>query len=955
MSDPQTIRIKGAREHNLKNLDLILPRNELIVVTGVSGSGKSSLAFDTLYAEGYRKYIESLSSKARQILDQIDRPNVDYIQGLSPVIAIEQRTGSGSNPRSTVATVTEIADYARLIWALMGDRFCPVDGSPIIQRTLDDCIALLYSEAKDSRAMLLAHYMTAKPSILRDEIPRLKQKGFQRIRIQGEIRDIDEPRLIPSGNEPIAVDIVIDRIVIRDDQRSRIADSMELAMQEGKNRCIALVQDREHQNWREIQLSQHLACQAHGHVYHKLSPKDFSWNHPEGACPTCGGTGQTLQFHDDFLIPDPSLSVKKGAIKPWRLGSKAMIIKRNAILKQLAEQLPFDPNTPWKELTPEIQHAILHGIPDRTFQFKLKPGNRRPEAMQFEGVIADLTDSQLHSSSDGLKARLMTYQVSQVCGSCEGKRLNPESLAVVVEGLNYAEFLQLSITESLDWMRKKVLHFEKYQPISDAVHGLERRLHFLNEVGIGYLSLDRQYQTLSGGEVQRVRLATQLGMGLVGVIYVLDEPSIGLHPIDNKRLIRILLELRNQGNTVIVVEHDGEIMNQADRIIELGPHAGARGGHLVFEGTPLECKSASQSQTGAYMSGKLRVDPGGSIKSQGTDVLSVFGATENNLKNVNADFPVGLMTVVAGVSGSGKSTLVNDILANYAAFKLNGAKTLPGRHRKIEGLYHFDRIIRIDQEPIGRSPRSNPATYTKLFDQLRNLFAQTPLAKVRGYKSNRFSFNTPGGRCERCKGDGMIKMDMQFLSDVYVQCPSCHGQRYNRETLEIRFRGANIADVLDMTVDDASELFSKQPRLAEKLQTLQAVGLGYIKIGQSATTLSGGEAQRVKLSLELSKRGTGRTLYLLDEPTTGLHWSDIQHLMDLLFKLRDQGNTIIIIEHNLDVINLADWIVELGPSGGNDGGHLLFCGPVDHFKSARNTPTQISLKEYESSFGCHNP
>lgn len=950
MSNTSGILIKGAREHNLKNLDIEIPRNKLVVITGLSGSGKSSLAFDTLYAEGYRKYIESLSSKARLILDQIDRPNVDYIQGLSPVIAIEQRSGAGSNPRSTVATVTEIADYARLIWSLMGDRICPVDGSPIVQHTLDDCIAHLYREAEGDRAILLAHYITAKPSVLREEIPRLKQKGYQRIRINGEIQDIDGNNLIPSGSEAISVDIVIDRIVVRDDQRSRIADSMELAMREGKNRCVAWVQNRETQEWKEVLLSQHLASQKTGIVYQKLTPKSFSWNHPDGACSRCGGTGRTLQFYDSLVIPDPSLSVKKGAIKPWRIGSKGMIIKRNAILKQLAAQLPFDPTTPWCELEETTRHAILYGVKDREFSFKLKRGNTKPEMMPFEGVIADLIDSQRNSSSDGFKARLMTYQIGQVCPECEGKRLSRESLSVFIEGLSYADFLHMSIAESLQWMRGNILHNAKFQPMGDAVNGLERRLHFINEVGIGYLSLDRQYQTLSGGETQRVRLATQLGMGLVGVIYVLDEPSIGLHPIDNRRLIQILLELRDQGNTVVVVEHDGEIMNAADLLIELGPHAGVKGGHLVFQGSPADCKTAKCSQTGAYLSGLLQVEPAAGILQRNSEEIVIRGATENNLKNIDAHFPIGLLTVVAGVSGSGKSTLVNDILSNYAAFKLNRAKTLPGKHKKIEGLHHVERIIRIDQEPIGRSPRSNAATYIKLFDLLRALFSKTPLAKVRGYKTSRFSFNISGGRCERCKGDGMIKMDMQFLSDVYVECPSCHGKRYNRETLDIRFRGLNISEVLDMTVDDACSLFARQPRIFEKLETLQAVGLGYLKIGQSATTLSGGEAQRVKLSLELSKRQAGRTLYMLDEPTTGLHWGDIQHLMDLLFKLREQGNTIIIIEHNMDVIRLADWVVELGPKGGEQGGELLYCGPVDSFKAGKETPTQQCLHEYEKSF-----
>ncbi len=951
MADQEAIRIKGAREHNLKNIDLDIGRNRLVVITGVSGSGKSSLAFDTLYAEGYRKYIESLSSRARQLLDQIDRPNVDYIEGLSPVIAIEQRTAGGSNPRSTVATSTEIADYARLIWSLMGERYSPEDGSRIIQRTLDDCIHDLFAQAKDCRAMLLAPYITAKPAILREEIPRLSQKGYQRIRILGEIRDIDEPRLIPSGKEEIQVDIVIDRVVVREDQRSRIADSMELAMQEGKNRCLVLYQKDRESDWQELPLSQHLASEKTGIVYQKLSPKSFSWNHPEGACPTCGGTGYTLQFRDELIVPNPSLSVKKGAVKPWRLGSKAMIIKRNAILKQLAEQLPFDPNTPWQDLSPEVKEAILHGVKGREFEFKLKPGNRKPESMPFEGVIADLIDTQLNSSSDGLKARLVAYQTSSICSTCNGKRLRPESLSVYIEGQSFADFMQMSISEANQWVQESIVGNTRFDSIHDAVHGLSSRLYFLNEVGIGYLTLDRLYQTLSGGETQRVRLATQLGMGLVGVIYVLDEPSIGLHPADNRKLIDILLKLRDKGNTVVVVEHDSEIMREADQLVELGPYAGERGGHLIFDGSPLESFTRKQSLSGSYLSGNMQVDAAEPPKTweQGYQ-LRILGAVENNLKNIDVDFPVGLMTVVAGVSGSGKSTLVNDILATYAAFKLNGARQIPGRHREIQGLDYFERVIRIDQSPIGKSPRSNPGTYTKLFDQLRDLFSKTALAKVRGYKSSRFSFNTSGGRCEKCKGDGMIKMDMQFLSDVYITCPSCHGKRYNRETLEIRFRGHNIADVLDMTVDQARELFAKQPRIAEKLDTLCAVGLGYIKIGQPANTLSGGEAQRVKLSLELSKRQAGKTLYLLDEPTTGLHWHDIQNLMDLLFKLRDQGNTIIIIEHNLDVIRLADWIIELGPTGGTEGGQLLYSGSIQSFKAEKpETLTQMSLRDYEHS------
>lgn len=935
-----SISVKGAREHNLKNISVDIPRNQLVVITGVSGSGKSSLAFDTIYAEGYRKYIDSLSTKARMVLEQIPRPDVDYIQGLSPVIALEQRNGGGGNPRSTVATVTEIADFARVLWAVCGTPYCPKDGGIIERRSMDDCLTRIYSEPEGSRLIILAPWMTAKPAILREELPRLQQRGFQRVRLNGEIRRLDEPSIIDSKASTISVEIVVDRVVLKPDQRSRLADSLDLAFSEGKDRGIILIE--EDKSYREIALSNRLACVICGDVYEPITPRHFSWNHAEGACLECGGLGETLQFQPKLIVPDPSISVKKGAIKPWRLGSKQMIIRHNAILKQLAEQLPFDPTLPWEELDSDTREQLIHGTGNRQFSFKLKGGNARPESMTFEGVLADLENIRRNTTSDGLRARLMAYQTSSRCESCEGRRLRRASLSVLIEGRSITELLAMSLQEAQNFV-DGLLRNPDFQTMSDAVRGLASRLSFLNKVGLSYLTLDRAYATLSGGEAQRVRLASQLGMSLVGVVYLLDEPSIGLHPLDNRRLIQTLIGLRDRGNSVVVVEHDGETMLAADHIIELGPGAGIEGGDLVYQGSPKKSFKDKHSRSGMFLSGAARVEKDAKTLRPKIDWLNIQGATENNLKDIDVKFPVGLLTVVCGMSGSGKSTLVNDILAKAAAFKHNRAKTIPGKYKKISGLDNLLSVIQVDQSPIGRSPRSNPATFTKLFDQLRDLFAKCSIAKIRGYKRNRFSFNVSGGRCERCKGDGVIKLDMQFMADVYSECPSCKGRRYNRETLDARFKGYSIADVLAMSVDEALKVFSKQPRIAEKLHTLADVGLGYIKLGQPAPTLSGGEAQRIKLSLELSKRQQGQTLYILDEPTTGLHWLDIQRLMDLLFKLRDAGNTILIIEHDLDVIRLADWIVELGPEGGQGGGEIVFQGEGIEFCQGSGSPTQSVL------------
>ena len=950
----QFIQIKGARVHNLKNIDVDLPRGQLVVLTGLSGSGKSSLAFDTLYAEGYRKYIDSLSVGARALLEQMDKPEVDYIHGLSPVIAIEQRQDALTNPRTTVASITEVLDYARLLWPIIGEPFCPKDGGRIDRRTLDDEVATLMKLPEGTKIILCAPVFTGKPSLARAELERLEQKGFSRVRISvngtaGQIRELSEPDLWSAKAKEVAIEVVVDRLVIAADQRSRLADSLEIAFKEGGDKATAIVvpnnNDPRSASSAVTHLRQSFSCVQCGTVYPFLTPRHFSYNHPEGACPTCAGLGKSLEFAEELVIPDGTKSVRGGAIKAWRVGPKRIIIRQNAILKQLAEQFPFDPDTPWSELPSKTRHFLFHGDPDRLFELRTWSRKKPIEERPFEGILAALDKSFRTTSSEWMKVRLMSFQISKPCKTCGGKRLNPYSLAVKLNSVDFATFLQMPVSGAHEFAQK-LCENPLAKKLTDACTGLERRLHFLNEVGLNYLTLEREYVTLSGGEAQRVRLASQLGMGLVGVTYILDAPSIGLHPHANGKLLQVRRTLRDRGNTVVVVEHDESTLRAADYLIELGPGAGTQGGNLIFTGTPAEAAQAKTSISGPVLAGTQAVEKSGkNLEPRKTSNawLTVKGARHNNLQNLDVSFPQGLLTCVTGVSGSGKSSLVNDILANAAALKLNGAKTIPGLHK---GITDFRTVIRVDQEPIGKSPRSNPATYIKLFDLLRALFSQTPLARIRGYTPGRFSFNMRGGRCERCAGDGAIRLDMHFLSDVYIPCPSCHGLRYNRETLEARFKGVNIAEVLDMSVDDAAVLFKQQPAIFQKISTLQAVGLGYLKLGQPANTLSGGEAQRIKLSLELSRRQNGDALYILDEPTTGLHWLDIQKLMDLLFRLRDAGNTVIVIEHDLNVVQLADWVIDLGPGGGNDGGQLIYAGPLKGLMEEKRSLTGQELKKF---------
>lgn len=939
------IEVRGACEHNLKNIDIDIPRGLLVAFTGKSGSGKSTLAFDTIYAEGYRKYMESLSADARRALSQISRPAVGSIRGLSPVIAIEQMKSIGSNPRSTLATLTEIADYSRLVWSVAGEQRCPLDSGKISRRSIDDCVNAVLALPSDARIYILAPRCESRPSALKEDIKSLRQQAWQRVMIAGQILELDdisaEKALFASlpATKPVKLELVVDRFTSASASHGRIADSLELAFKEGNDVAIAMWSSATHTNgqFHRINLSCALSCEVCGKVFNELTVRNFSFNHPDGACRTCGGIGRVMQAVEELAVPDTSKSVRAGAVKAWRIGAKSMIIRHNAIMRQLAQQIPFDINTPWKDLPETVRNIILYGDKNREFMFRLKRGNSRPEPMTFGGVLADVDRICRLTPSDALRARLSVFQISAQCPTCNGARLSERSRNVFVNGVSYDKFFAMNVSEARKFVAETSAKPE-YAHVLEALNGLSARLEFLERVGLSYLTLDREASTLSGGEAQRARLATQLGMDLTGVTYVLDEPTIGLHPSDDDMLIDALKTLRDRGNSVLLVEHDESALKASDWIVELGPEAGDNGGKLVFSGSVEDCMNSNNSRAGAYLSGREKIKRCSLQLAPNEKWLEVKEARENNLKSINAKFPVGLFTVVCGVSGSGKSTLVNDILAKTAAVKLNGAKELSGAHSGINGLKNFSTCVRVDQSPIGKSPRSNPATYTKLFDLLRELYAQCPAAKVRGYKAGRFSFNVKGGRCEHCAGDGFIKLDMQFLGDVFVACPSCNGKRYNRETLEVRYKGLNIAEALDLTVSEAMEVFSAQPRIMAKLKTLNDVGLGYVKLGQAANTLSGGEAQRIKLSLELSRRTRGDALYILDEPTTGLHWDDVDKLLKLLFELRDAGNTIIVIEHHPDFIKLADWLIELGPSGGDKGGQIIFEGtPAQLAKT--NTPT----------------
>ncbi len=946
----ETIKISGARQHNLKNLHVEIPREKLVVITGLSGSGKSSLAFDTLYAEGQRRYVESLSAYARQFLDRMEKPEVDFIEGLSPAIAIEQRS-AGANPRSTIATTTEIYDYLRVLFSAVGQPHDPVSGRPIQRQTPQQIVDQVLAYEAETRITLLAPLVQNQTGEFRDVIEKLKREGFVRVRVDGEILELGRPepiRLKKGGRHTI--EAVVDRLVVREGIRSRLTDSIETALKWGEHRLVVLRQAKtetssvqrpmlnvEKEEWDELRYSTDYSDPESGFSLGELTPKHFSFNSHFGACPACHGLGTQLVCDIDLMISDPRKSLAEGAITPWRRGTKPMRAYYRQLQSALVKHFGVDDEVPFAELPNEFRQALYFGTGDQPIEMNFGSNGKHKVAKPFEGLVPQMERLYEETESEFTRNRIRAFMTRVPCKVCGGARLKPEILAVTIKDeadreLNIHQFSELTTQAASEYIARLQLTKQQRIIVSDVLHEIQSRLQFLVEVGLGYLTLNRESGTLSGGEAQRIRLATQIGSGLAGVLYVLDEPSIGLHQRDNARLLTTLRRLRDLGNSVIVVEHDEETIRAADHILDLGPGAGPRGGELVAQGRLEEILEAKNSLTADYLSGRVRIAvPKQRVKPRPDEDgwLTLVGAAENNLKKIDVSFPLGLLTCVTGVSGSGKSTLVDDILRRALFRHFYNSKERPGAFRALRGLEHLDKAIVIDQSAIGRTPRSNPITYTGAFTPIRELFAQLPNARVRGYDAGRFSFNVKGGRCENCEGGGLIKIEMHFLPDVYVECEVCRGARYNRETLEITFKGKNIADVLEMTVDEAARFFRNVPSVSDKLIALLDVGLGYLRLGQSGTTLSGGEAQRVKLATELAKRATGRTIYILDEPTTGLHFADIEKLLQVLMKLRDAGNTLVVIEHNLEMIKCADWIIDLGPEGGDRGGKIVGAGPPE--------------------------
>ncbi len=935
--------VKGAREHNLRNVDLDLPRDAMIVFTGLSGSGKSSLAFDTIFAEGQRRYVESLSAYARQFLGQVDKPDVDFIEGLSPAVSIDQKSTS-KNPRSTVGTITEIYDYMRLLWARVGRPHCPVCGEVVARQTPQQIVDQLLELDEGTRFQVLAPVVRGRKGEFVDLFKELTAKGYSRARVDGELIQLSEPPKLGKQFKH-TIEVVVDRLVVKEGISQRLTDSVETALGLAEGRVLAEFVDLEADAPGRLRaFSENLACpNEHPLAIDEIEPRSFSFNNPFGACSACSGIGTRLEVDEELIIPNPELSLAEGAIAPWSLGT-ATTEYWNRLLEGLSKELGFSMDTPWEKLGTDVRQTVLHGKDHKVVvQYKNRFGRERKYSTGFEGAIQYVHRKHGETDSEWARDRYEEYMRQIACPACNGARLNPASLSVLINGKSIADVAAMPMRVCADFLNNLVLTGREAQIAHQVLKEIQARLTFLLDVGLEYLNLERPSATLSGGEAQRIRLATQIGSGLVGVLYVLDEPSIGLHQRDNRRLIETLTRLRDMGNTLIVVEHDEDTIQVADWIVDIGPGAGEHGGQVVHSGSYQDLLANTNSLTGDYLSGRKKIDiPKKRRKYDKKRELKVVGARENNLVNVDAVFPLGLFTAVTGVSGSGKSTLVNEILYKVLANKLNGAKQVAGRHKSIMGLEHLDKVVHVDQSPIGRTPRSNPATYTGVFDNIRKLFAETTEAKVRGYLPGRFSFNVKGGRCEACAGDGTLKIEMNFLPDVYVPCEVCHGARYNRETLEVHYKGKTIADVLNMPIEEGAEFFAAFSPIARHLNTLVDVGLGYVRLGQPATTLSGGEAQRVKLAAELQKRSNGRSVYVLDEPTTGLHFEDIRKLLMVLQSLVDKGNTVITIEHNLDVIKSADWIVDLGPDGGSGGGQIVATG----------TPEQVSksTKGHTASF-----